>query len=153
MDLRVNQSPLNLCLRSSNLYLRTLYHRYWWLFTYEYSKYHYVWYYLPTPSDRAGYDIRSIFKRSLTGLNSGFSFSQSSCLTKAEEPSPSYYLPIAGGRISGFIPSPRILVLCEMQSVSSRIWTRIAVFISYGDNDYTTGTSKNTIMYGTGPLP
>ena len=29
-----------------------------------------------------------------------------------------------------------------MQSVSSRIWTRIAVFISYGDNDYTTSTSK-----------
>ena len=27
-----------------------------------------------------------------------------------------------------------------MQSVSSRIWTRMAVFISYGDNDYTTGT-------------
>ena len=26
-----------------------------------------------------------------------------------------------------------------MQSVSSRIWTRIAVFISYGDNDYTAG--------------
>ena len=25
-----------------------------------------------------------------------------------------------------------------MQSVSSRIWTRIAVFISYGDNDFTT---------------
>ena len=58
-----------------------------------------------------------------------------------EEPSLSYYLPIAGGRIIGFIPFPRVLVLCEMQSVSSRIWTRIAVFISYGDNDYTTGTS------------
>ena len=29
-----------------------------------------------------------------------------------------------------------------MQSVSSRIWTRIAAFISYGDNDYTTGTSS-----------
>ena len=28
-----------------------------------------------------------------------------------------------------------------MQSVSSRIWTRVAVFISYGDNDYTTGIS------------
>ena len=28
-----------------------------------------------------------------------------------------------------------------MQSVSSRIWTRIAVFISYGNNNYTTGTS------------
>ena len=31
-----------------------------------------------------------------------------------------------------------------MQSVSSRIWTRVAVFISYDDNDYTTGTSKNS---------
>ena len=61
----------------------------------------------------------------------------------AEEPSLSYYLPIAGGRIIGFIPFPRVLVLCEMQSVSSRIWTRIAMFISYGDNDYTTGTSGN----------
>ena len=29
-----------------------------------------------------------------------------------------------------------------MQSVSSRIWTRVAVFISYDDNNYTTGTSK-----------
>ena len=73
------------------------------------------------PSARAGYDMRSIFKRSLTGLNSEFSFSYTSCLTKAEEPSLSYYLPIAGGRIIGFIPFPRILVLCEMQSVPSRI--------------------------------
>ena len=56
----------------------------------------------------------------------------------AEEPSLSYYLPIAGGKNIGFIPFPRVLVLCEMQSVSSRIWTRIAVLISYGDNDYTT---------------
>ena len=30
-----------------------------------------------------------------------------------------------------------------MQSVSSRIWTRVAVSISYDDNDYTTGTSSN----------
>ena len=60
----------------------------------------------------------------------------------AEEPSLSFYLPIAGGRIIGFIPFPGVLVLCEMQSVSSRIWTRIAVFISYGDNDYTTGTNS-----------
>ena len=29
-----------------------------------------------------------------------------------------------------------------MQSVSSRIWTRVAVFISYDDNNYTTGTSN-----------
>ena len=63
-------------------------------------------------SARAGYDTRSIFKRSLTGLNSEFSFSYTSCLTKAEEPSPPYYLPIAGGRIIGFIPFPRVLELC-----------------------------------------
>ena len=29
---------------------------------------------------------------------------------------------------------------CEMQSISSRIWTRVAVSISYDNNDYTTGT-------------
>ena len=34
-----------------------------------------------------------------------------------------------------------------MQSVSSRIWTRIAVFISYGDNDYTTLEVRGKINY------
>ena len=72
------------------------------------------------PSARAGYDTRSTFKRSLTGLNSEFSFSLTSCLTKAEESSLSYYLPIAGRRIIGFIPFSRVKVLCEMQSVSPR---------------------------------
>ena len=99
-------------------------------------------------SARAGYDTRSIFKRSLTGLNSEFSFSKTSCLTKTEEPSLSYYSPIAGGRIIGFIPFPGVLVLYEMQSISSRIWTRVALFISYDDNHYTTGTSwtKNIMV-------
>ena len=31
-----------------------------------------------------------------------------------------------------------------MQSVSSRIWTRVAVFISYDDNHYNTG--KDTVI-------
>ena len=93
------------------------------------------------PPARAIYDTRSIFKRSLKGLNTEFSFSKTSCLTKAEEPSLPYYLPIAGGRIFAFIPFSRILVLCEMQSVRSRIWTRVAVSISCDDNHYTTGTS------------
>ncbi len=101
----------------------------------------YSWSYLPNPSARAGYDTRSIFKRSLTGFNSEFSFSYTSFLTKAEEPSLSYYLSIVGGRIIGFIPFPRVLVLCEMQSVRSRIWTRVAVSISCDDNHYNTGTS------------
>ena len=56
--------------------------------------------YLPTPPPaRAGYDTKSIFNRSLTSLNSDFSFSWTSCFTKAEETSLLYYLPIAGGRI------------------------------------------------------
>ena len=50
------------------------------------------------PSARAGYDTRSIFKRRLTGLISEFSFSYTSYLTNAEEPSLSYYSPIAGGK-------------------------------------------------------
>ena len=37
------------------------------------------------PSARVGYDTRSIFKPSLTGLNSEFSFSYTSCFSKAEE--------------------------------------------------------------------
>ena len=38
-------------------------------------------------------------------------------------------------------------MLCERQLVSSRIWTRVVVSISYDDNHYTTGTlwtSKET---------
>ena len=98
-------------------------------------------------SARAGYNTRSIFKQSLTGLNSEFSFSWTSCLTKAEEFSLPYYLPIAGGRIIGFIPFPRVLVQCEMQSVLSRIWTRVAMSISCDDNYYTTGTSTNRFEF------
>ena len=92
-------------------------------------------------SARAGYDTRSVFKAEFNSLNSEFSFSLTSCLTTAEEPSLPYYLPIAGVIIIGFISFPRVLVQCEMQSVLSRIWTRIAVSISHDDNHYTTGTS------------
>ena len=35
----------------------------------------YILSYLPNPTARAGYDTRSIFKRSFTGFNSEFSFS------------------------------------------------------------------------------
>ena len=98
--------------------------------------------YLPNLSSRVGYDTRSIFKRSLTGLNSEFSFFSTSWLTKAEEISLPYDLLIARGRIIGFIPFPKVLVLCEMQPVSSKIWTHIAVSISYDDNHYTTDSFR-----------
>ena len=52
-----------------------------------------------------------------------------------QEPSLSYYLPIAGRRTTGFIPFPGVLVLCEIQTASSRVWTRIVHF---------TSTSKDT---------
>ena len=61
------------------------------------------------PSARTGYDTRSIFKQGLTGLNSEFSFSYTSFLTKAEEPSLPYYLPIARGILIGFISFPKYL--------------------------------------------
>ena len=78
--------------------------------------------YTYTPTPPLGQDItQGVFKRSLTGLNSEFSYSKTSCLTKAEEPSLPYYLPIAGGRIIGFKIFPRVLVLCEIQSASFRI--------------------------------
>ena len=38
-------------------------------------------------------------------------------------------------------------MLCKMQSLSSRIWTRVAVSISYDDNHYTTDTSSEKILY------
>ena len=47
----------------------------------------------PLRSDRIWHKVN------LTGLNSEFSFSQTSCLSKAEEFNLPYYLPIAEGRI------------------------------------------------------
>ena len=95
----------------------------------------------PLRSGRIWHKVNFFFKRSLTSLNSEFSFFYTSCITKAEKPSLPYYLRIARGRIIGFIPFPRVLVLCEIQSGSSRIWTCVTVSISYDDSHYTTGTS------------
>ena len=54
-------------------------------------------YLLTNPSTRAGCDTRSMFKWSLTGLNSEFSFSLTGCLIKAKEPDLPHYLPLVGG--------------------------------------------------------
>ena len=76
--------------------------------------------YLPNPSAWAGYDTRSIFKQSLTGVAS----------PRLKNPVCSTIHLWAGGRIIGFILFPRVLVLCEMQLALSRIWTRVAMSIS-----------------------
>ena len=81
-------------------------------------------------------DTRSIFD---WRLEFRFSFSQTGCPTKAKEPSLPEYLPLAGGRIIGFMTLPR--VLCKMKSTSSMIWTHVAESISHDDNYYTTATS------------
>ena len=39
-----------------------------------------------------------------------------------------------------------VLVLSEMQSLLSRIWTLVAVSISYNDNHYTMGTFENKFL-------
>ena len=96
--------------------------------------------YQPLRSGRIWHKVN--FKRSLTGLNSEYSF-LTSCFTKAEEISLSYYLPIARGRIIGFIPFPRVLVLCENAVSLVQDWTSFAVSISYDENHYTTDTSIN----------
>ena len=44
----------------------------------------------------------------------------------------------AGGRIIGFIPILRVLALSVMQTVSSKIWTCVTVFISLDGNHFTT---------------
>ena len=91
------------------------------------------------PSPWAECDIWSIFMRSMTCLNSKISY--------VKEPSLSNYLPIAGRRIVGFIPFPRVLALYEIQTSSSRIWAQVTMSISYDDNHCTTSTSLFHITF------
>ena len=101
------------------------------------------------PSSRAGYDTRSIFKAEFNR----FEF-RVFCLLDL--------LPYQGWRTQSALlfthswrennwihtfPKGIILVPCEMQSVSSRIWTRVAVSNSCDDNYYTTGTSLNLLCH------
>ena len=70
--------------------------------------YIYIYVHPTPPSAQAECNTRSIFNQSLTGLNVKFSFSLASNYTKVIEHSPSYYLPIAGRRIVGFIVFKRV---------------------------------------------
>ena len=47
------------------------------------------------------------------------------------------YLPIACGRIVGFILFPRVSTLCEMQTGLLRIWTWVTISVFYDGNHYT----------------
>ena len=45
------------------------------------------------------------------------------------------------------MPFPRVLVICEMYSVSSRIWTRVAVSISNDDDYYTSFCRISSVSF------
>ena len=74
-------------------------------------------------------------------MNSEFSFSLTSCLTKAEEPSQSYYLPIVGGRIRGVHTFPK--GICPKVNVIARLEYELAYYdsaVHRSSNHYTTRT-------------
>ena len=111
------------------------------------SLYIYIYIYtyiLTNPYAWAGRNTRSIFKRCLTDKISEFSFSYNSYRAKVEEPSLPYYSLISGWRIIGFILFPRVLMPCEMQIVSSRIWTRVTMNIASNNNHHTMNISTHT---------
>ena len=74
-----------------------------WIMTGNISKYVSI---CPPPTPLAAWDKKSIFKRSVDGLNSEISFSNPSCLIYAKEFCLNYYLPIVGGRREGFMLYP-----------------------------------------------
>ena len=91
-----------------------------WFYTHTHTHTHSHTYAIHS-TPRTGYDTRLIFKQSITGLNSEFSFSLTSCNIKVEEPSLPYFLIIAGGRTVGYISFPRVFALRVMQTALSRI--------------------------------
>ena len=85
------------------------------------------------------------FKRSLTGFNSAFNLSLTSCQAKVKKFCVPYSLPITGERIVGCIPFTIVLALREMPTASYRIWTLVTVLFSKDDNDNTHVTSLITL--------
>ena len=103
--------------------------------------YIYIYIYTPNPCSGAGCDTTAIFKCSLTGWNSDISFSETSCHIKVKEFSLPNYLLISWRENSKVHIFPSLLARWEMQTASSRIWTRIAVSTSF---DYYITTSSYT---------
>ena len=60
--------------------------------------------------------FKSLFKQSLTGLNSEFSISKPGYHIKFKELSLPYYSSIAGERIVGCVPFPKVLAQFKMQT-------------------------------------
>ena len=78
-----------------------------------------VYIYLPNPFARIECETRSIFKRSLTALNSKFSFSFNGCDIKVKAPSLPFYLFLAERRNDGYLP---FLTVRKMPSDAVTLW-------------------------------
>ena len=80
-------------------------------------------------------------------LNEELSVSHISCHIKVKEPILPYYFPITGVIVIGCTSFSKVLALCEMQTVSPRIWTRVVMFIYNDDYHCTTSTSSFIYIY------
>ena len=67
----------------------------------------------PTPPPWAGWTISLIFKQIAVSFNWEFFFSSIGCQTKAKEPSPPFYLLMAGGQTGGFMYFSRVFAHSE----------------------------------------
>ena len=90
----------------------------------------------PIPFLQTGCNTRSIFMCRKASLDSEFSFFQTSCLTKAKEPSLPKYLLIAVVKTNEFISFTKTLAQSEIQTASRRIWTWVTNSITYVDKHY-----------------
>ena len=104
--------------------------------------------YFSNPSMQAGWDTRLIFKWSLAGLNSEFLSSRPVVIPSLKSPVSDTFLPIVWDRIIGFIPYLMVLVLCEMQTALTGIWTQVALSIYHDDIHYTTSGDIKGIICG-----
>ena len=91
------------------------------------------------PTARAGYDTRSVFKRSLTGLNSEFPSPSLVALPRLKYQSALLFT--HSRRENNWIHTFPKGISAMWNAISLvQVWTRVAVSISYDDNHYTTGT-------------
>ena len=110
--------------------------------------YIYIYIYIfANPSAQTGWDTRTIFNQSLTGLKfKAFLFLD--LLLNQGSRTQSALLLTRSWRKNNWIHTFPEWYFYEMQSASSRIWTRINGSISYDNNHYTTGTFYIFISLG-----
>ena len=91
----------------------------------------YIYIYIFNNSSRQTRCNKRSISSSLTNLNPKFSFSLTGFYAKIDKFKLPYYLPLAGGKIVGFISFLCILAIHEMQTVSSKILIRFTMSISF----------------------